>query len=87
MTASEQAELLEARRPLTPQDQMVVDLDAEQFRSVDDLAGDDDVRLGRGRIAGRVVVHHPNGRCNQLILLVKSAPWMQVEPLIGGGPR
>ena len=73
--------------PLLADDDVIVNGNAERLGNVGNRLGHLNVRGRRCRIAGGVIVHHPNGRCNQLILLVKSAPWMQVEPLIGGGPR
>ena len=43
--------------PAAADDQMVVHGDAEGSGRLDDVAGDRDVGLGRGRVAGRVVVH------------------------------
>lgn len=73
--------------PLRADDEMVVDGDAQRLAGGGDLPRQVDIGAAGAMVAARMVVDHPNGRCNQLILLVKSAPWMQVEPLIGGGPR
>ena len=56
MAASDQAELFEARRTLAADDEMVVDLQAEDARSIVDLPRHFDVSARRRRIAGRMVV-------------------------------
>ena len=48
--------------PAAADDDVVVHRDAEWFCGVDDVLGDRDVRLRRGRVAGRVVVHQDQRR-------------------------
>ena len=55
----EEAQRLEARHAVAADDQVVVDGDAQGPAGVDHLAGHIDVRAGRRRIAGRVVVEEP----------------------------
>ena len=57
--ASHQAKRLETGDPVTADDQVVMDADAQAARRLDDLSGDLHVGLRRRRIAGRVVVHEP----------------------------
>jgi len=42
-------------------DQVIVHRDAERLRGIDDVARDGDVGFGRGRVAGRMVVHQDQG--------------------------
>ena len=58
MAASDQPELFEARCALAADDEMVVDLQTEDARRIDDLPGHLDIGPGRRRVAGRMIVDH-----------------------------
>jgi len=62
-----QAQRPEARVPPTAEDDVVVEGDAERRRGLLHLPRHRDVRLGRGRIAARVVVHDFTSSIKMLI--------------------
>ena len=59
---SDQPQSLQAGMPVAPDDDVVVNRDAERLCGLDDLAGHPDVGGRRARVSGRMVVHQNEGR-------------------------
>ncbi len=51
--------------PCLSDNDVIMDVDAERFGDIDDLAGHGDIGLGGGWIARGVIVHEDEGTCRE----------------------
>jgi hypothetical protein len=63
---------LQARMPITTDNDVIMHLNAELARDLDDLFGHLDVRARRVRVAARMIVHEASARLIELIPLGSS---------------
>lgn len=69
--------------PLRANDDMVMDADAQPLAGLDDLAGDLDILLARGRIARWMIMHLSAFSKIGILINMLQQGAVGVEPLIG----